>query len=260
MFEFEVPMLDGSKYRITKLLAKGSSNTKTAKSDKAGLGYITKSLSLAPAKASGFNLCTSASKGCIKGCLYTAGYAMVHPRRVQPARIAKARMLRLYPEDFRRQLEKELFNSLKTANRKGLRLAVRLNVVSDVRWESEMPGLLEKFPTIQFYDYTKHYQRMLRYLSKKLPANYHLTFSWSGTNELQSLDVLAKGGNVATAFHVKYYKSNYDPLPKMFKGFSVIDGDLTDFRFLDPQGGYVIGLRAKGKAKKDFDSGFVIKI
>ena len=35
-----------------------------------------------------------------------------------------------------------------------------------------------------------------------------------------------------------------------------LDGDLTDMRFLDPQGGYVVALYAKGKAKRD-TSGFV---
>jgi hypothetical protein len=37
----------------------------------------------------------------------------------------------------------------------------------------------------------------------------------------------------------------------------VIDGDLSDLRFLDPSGGVIVGLKAKGKAKKDL-SGFVL--
>jgi hypothetical protein len=38
-----------------------------------------------------------------------------------------------------------------------------------------------------------------------------------------------------------------------------IDGDITDMRFLDPQGGYVVALYAKGKAKRD-NSGFVVDV
>ncbi len=46
-------------------------------------------------------------------------------------------------------------------------------------------------------------------------------------------------------------------LPKIFKGMKVIDGDTTDMRFLDKTN-RVVGLKAKGKARKD-DSGFVIQ-
>jgi hypothetical protein len=260
MFSYDVPMLDGSVYTVKKLLAKGESNTKTLKSDKAGKGFITKSLSLAPAKSSGFNLCASASAACISGCLHTSGLANIFPRTIIPARIAKARFLRLNPSEFRKQLEKELLDSYRTASRNGLRLAVRLNVVSDVIWEREIPGLFETFPNVQFYDYTKHYKRMQRYLDWTLPINLQLTFSWSGRNEAECLDVLNKGGNVAVPFHVKYHGENRKPLPVEFKGFPVIDGDITDLRFLDKQGGQVVGLRVKGRAKKDFESGFVVAV
>lgn len=255
-FSFNVPMLDGSVYTVKRLLADGETNYKIAKSDNAGLGIITKSLSLAPAWASGFNLCTSASHACATDCLFTAGRAQIHPRTIQPARIAKSRFLRLNPITFREQLEKELQSSIKTATRKGLELAIRLNVLSDVMWEREFPGLIQRFNAIQFYDYTKHYKRMLRYLNSTLPANYHLTFSWSGKNESQCVDVLNKGGNVAIPFHIKRTK----PLPLTFLGYPVIDGDVTDLRFLDPQGGKIVGLRAKGKARKDFESGFVVNV
>lgn len=259
-FSHDVPMMDGGVYTVKSLLASGKSNAKTAKSDKASMGYVTKSLSLAPAKASGFNLCSSASAGCKAGCLYTSGMAMMVPRTIFPARIAKSRLLRLSPKIFRDQLTKELANSIKTAKRHSVNLAVRLNVYSDVMWEREMPGLIESFPDIQFYDYTKHYLRMMRYIGGKFPSNYHLTFSWSGVNENHCLSVLDNGGNVAVPFHVKYKGDNRKPLPLDFMGYPIIDGDITDLRFLDPQGGKIVGLRVKGKAKKDFDSGFVVAV
>jgi len=45
-------------------------------------------------------------------------------------------------------------------------------------------------------------------------------------------------------------------IPKTFMGFTVVDGDKDDLRFLDPQG-VVVALYAKGRAKQD-ESGFVI--
>ena len=44
---------------------------------------------------------------------------------------------------------------------------------------------------------------------------------------------------------------------KTYKGYSVVDGDLSDLRFLDPSGS-IVGLRAKGKARED--NNFTIKI
>jgi hypothetical protein len=67
-------------------------------------------------------------------------------------------------------------------------------------------------------------------------------------NEAQALEVLNQGGNVAVVFR--------DKLPKSYLGFQVVNGDKTDLRFLDPKGGVIVGLKAKGKAKKDV-SGFV---
>lgn len=254
-FTCPVPMLDGTLYTVKQLLGRPNSNTKIQKSNEKNTSIRSVSLSLAPATVSGFNLCTSSSAGCRNACLFTAGHAMVHPHTVQPARIAKSRMLRLYPDIFHQKLFEEIRANLKTANKKGQQLFVRLNTISDVMWEREFPQIFREFPTVQFYDYTKHYKRMLRRLNyEKFPANYHLTFSYSGTNLSECLDVLGKSGNVAVVFHVKYHKNKYDPLPERWHGHSVIDGDVTDLRPLDPQGGRAVGLRAKGKARNDTSS------
>jgi hypothetical protein len=45
-------------------------------------------------------------------------------------------------------------------------------------------------------------------------------------------------------------------LPETYLGRPVIDGDEHDLRFLDPSG-VVVGLRAKGKARKQ-RGGFVV--
>jgi hypothetical protein len=90
---------------------------------------------------------------------------------------------------------------------------------------------------------------MMRFLKGDFPANYHLTFSRSESNEVECREVLLAGGNVAVVFRAR-------PFPSRHLGFPVIDGDETDLRFLDPSG-VVVGLSAKGSAKND-ESGFVV--
>jgi hypothetical protein len=62
---------------------------------------------------------------------------------------------------------------------------------------------------------------------------------------------LAEGMNVATVFGIKKTL----PMPETYNGRPVFNGDESDLRFLDPKG-VIVGLYAKGKAKKD-TSGFV---
>jgi hypothetical protein len=47
-------------------------------------------------------------------------------------------------------------------------------------------------------------------------------------------------------------------MPDSFLGRKVIDGDENDLRFLDKKK-VVVGLKAKGKARKD-NSGFIVEI
>ena len=75
-----------------------------------------------------------------------------------------------------------------------------------------------------------------------------MTFSLNEINYNDSMDVLNNGGNVAIVFR--------NQLPKTYKGFNVVNGDLHDLRFLDPRNS-IVGLKAKGKAKTD-TSGFVL--
>ena len=84
-------------------------------------------------------------------------------------------------------------------------------------------------------------------MTERLPANYSLTFSRSETNGAALLR-LPSTANVAVVFHKR--------LPDTVAGRRVINGDATDLRFLDPQG-VIVGLLAKGKAKRD-TSGFVV--
>lgn len=215
-----------------------ANNTKIKKGEK--LGWKTLGLSLAPHTISGKNLCPHASEGCALACLNTAGMGVFS--NVQKARLEKTKYLLENRADFLAQLRKEIANAKKRIEK----LAIRLNVLSDLPWHNLIE--MEKTPDVSYYDYTPNPSRMIQYLKGELPSNYHLTFSRKENNQAHVELILAMGGNVAVVF---------DKLPKTYLGKEVIDGDETDLRFLDKKG-VVVGLKAKGKAKKD-TSGFVVR-
>jgi hypothetical protein len=226
------------------LLSKYGTNAKTVKSDKSG-EYLTAILYLAPADmVKGINLCPMAVlAGCKSGCLNTAGRGAFN--NVQSARIRKTLLYRDNPELFMSQLYDDLVKHESYCNKKGIAPVVRLNGTSDINFFK----LIKQFPNIQFYDYSKVYNR----LEKNAPSNYHITLSYSEANKKYSDKVVSYAtkhkANIAVVFRNK-------TLPKTFLGRKVINGDKDDLRFLDPKN-VVVGLYAKGKAKKD-NSGFVI--
>ena len=224
------------------LLTSPTYNAKLAKGIKKG--FKTYGLSLAPYNLSGKNLCPHASEGCALACLNTAGLGKMDS--VQKARIQKTKEFLNNREEFVSTLEKEINSKVKTAKKKLEKIAFRLNVLSDLPWYNIVD--MEKHSDVSFYDYTPNLKRMIQFLKGELPKNYHLTFSRKENNQAQCELVLAMGGNVAVVF---------DKLPQTYLGKPVIDGDETDLRFLDPKG-VIVGLKAKGKAKKD-TSGFVVK-
>lgn len=221
-----------------KLLSNGKTNAKIAKNPINS--YI---MHLSPYKENshGKNVCGHASNGCASACLNTAGRGAFS--NVRNARIKKTD----YLFDDMTSFLTTLSNELRKANNKPS--AVRLNGTSDLDFISLLQTKLgvdvfTEMPNLKFYDYTKNLKRALKYLG----TDYHLTFSRSETNDAECLEYLRAGGQVAVVF---------DKLPETWHGFKVIDGDDDDLRYLD-MGGAVIGLKAKGKAKKD-TSGFVIR-
>jgi len=235
----------------TTLLTSG--NQKILKGEK--LGYITKGIHLAPANLAGYEVCQWRSKGCTASCLNTAGRGQMNS--VQQSRIAKTKLFFEQKMDFFTKLSKEITSTIKSSIKKEMQAVFRLNLTSDISWESEINEdgvtIFEKFGKTQFYDYTKSFKRMSNFLGKpfikgeKFPSNYHLTFSRSENNDKKCEMVLLMGGNVAVVFR--------NQLPKTWKGFEVVNGDETDLRFLDKRG-VVVGLIEKGMAKKD-STGFV---
>ena len=231
---------------VKNLLSKGATNTKTAKND-----LETFILYMAPAdQVTGLNLCPFASDGCKASCLYSAGRGKFS--NVQASRINKSKFWGFDRANFYIQLANELLQIHDKAIKQGKEIAIRLNGTSDI----DHLYLLERYSGIDFldnfysnllfYDYTKNPNHISRYKNTR----YKITFSRSESNEIEAKKILKLGGNIAVVFAGE--------LPEFYLGYPVINGDLTDLRYFDPIN-VVVGLKAKGDAKKDF-SGFVVSL
>ena len=235
-------MIKNLPYKKSSKLLNIDNNAKTVKGQKKG--YKTAILYLAPSTQSGFQVCPMASEGCKKACLYTAGHGAFS--NVQQGRINKTRWFMQDRQSFLTQLKKEISNHIKNCDKKGYIPCVRLNGTSDISWENY--DIIQAFPNVQFYDYTKIYKRALKYVNGQYPSNYHITYSLNEDNKKEAFEILKLRGNISAVFR-KY-------LPKTYQGYKVINADDTDLRFTDDNN-IIAGLVAKGQAKKDY-SGFVL--
>jgi hypothetical protein len=227
-----------------------TANPKIMKSKKSG--YATYALHLAPERLSGVgNVCPKATDGCRAACLNTAGHGgMFRPgettNKVQEARIRKTKMFFKNRAVFMELLAMDIEKAIAQAARLEMTPIFRLNCTSDLSWEKyrvrDAANIFELFPNVQFYDYTKVLGRKVSDI-----ANYHLTFSRAESNDRDVVKAIKLGMNVAVVFH---------KLPEMYNDMTVFDGDNDDLRVLDPKG-VIVGLKAKGRAKKD-TSGFVV--
>jgi hypothetical protein len=238
------------------LLSDGDTNTKLRKN---GAGFITGGMSLSPEKSAGIgNTCPHASPGCAEACLDHQGLASVW-KTIGESRRAKTVLYYKDRERFLAILRGDIHRYLRRAERQNKRLAIRLNVFSDVAWENH--GIPQLFPEVQFYDYTKNPGRAVR--KNLILPNYHVTFSRSEVNENLALDALARGCNVSVVFADRKRpfvgnRSHLQRLPKTWRGFRVVDGDISDLRFEDPNGrlrGCVVGLRLKAHSYDERDKG-----
>lgn len=237
-------------YKQDKLLTV-SGDAKTVKGQKDG--FLTGILYLAPHKISGFQVCPKASEGCKMACLYTAGRGIY--TNTQNARINRTLWFFLDRASFMETLVEDIARIERKAKRKGMNPAIRLNGTSDLPWEKikvlrgekVYRNVMEAFPNVQFYDYTKILDRDA---ALAIP-NYHLTFSLSESNDTEAKEALNKGLNVAVVLNTRRTEAK----PKAWGGYPVIDGDITDARFTD-KSGMIVALHAKGKGRKD-SLGFV---
>jgi len=234
-------------FNVSKLLSDGSTNAKTSKNDiKTFILYI------APFNQNnkGINLCPKASAGCAAACLFSAGRGKFS--NVKQSRINKANLYVNDKETFLNLLGYEIQKEIYKAIKGNYKIAFRLNGTSDL----DFIGMLKSKnifdysltpSNVIFYDYTKILGKCMKYKNDK---KYILTFSRSESNENEFLKALEQNITTSVVF------GNYTP--KEYKGKTVIDGDKSDIVMLKNKG-YILGLKAKGDAKKD-KSNFVINL
>ena len=233
-------------------------NAKAAKA--AAFGYLNAIHYLAPHTVGGAgNLCGDASAGCIALCLgWFSGHAAIgESNNVRDSRIAKTRRFMHDRKAYLADMVRSIEGLQRKAAARKVRLCVRLNGSSDVPWESiklaDGRSIIDRFPDVQFVDYTKSAKRALRHARGELPRNYHLTFSRSEVNEKDAVAVLDAGGSIAVVSTL--------PVPATYLQAPAIDGDKHDLRHLDPRDsrGVVVWLSPKGAKAKADKSGFVVR-
>lgn len=204
----------------------------------------------APHNISGHNVCPE-SHNCSKYCLHGSGRNKLEllsspgGGAITKSRIKITKMFFEDKENFMRLLIHEITQAKKKAEVTKMKFAIRLNCTSDINLEEfELNGknILQLFPDTQFYDYTKVLKNTT--LTEKY-SNYDITFSYSGENWEDCEVLLKKGYRVAVVFE--------DVLPAEFRGYTVIDANEYDARFLDA-GGIICGLTYK-RVANDYISG-----
>lgn len=198
-------------------------------------GWETYCIYLAPSNMSGHNVCPN-DKWCKQFCLNGSGHNKadiiahgIEHSKINQARIKKAKLFFENRRLFMEIVVREIIRAQKHAQKNNMGFAVRINGTSDLNIESfiyQGVNLLQLFPEIQFYDYTK----CSGYLS--IPQrydNYDVTFSFDGHNWDKCNKYLQNNGKVAIVFMG-------NKLPKKFNGYDVIDANHDDMRFLNPNG------------------------
>jgi hypothetical protein len=227
-----------------------SSNEKT---DKPVKGYVLQIMQLAPATVANIKLadgtkldtCKDARGDCAQTCIFFSG------RGEMPA-VWQARVQRTHdlfmPDGTANpvavaKLHLEISKLHASAKRKRKRLALRLNGFSDLDFVELLGSdFFSTWKDVQFYDYTKHYHRWLRYLRGELPANYDLTFSISEKHTLEEILPIVQQKHARPARCATVSRTP----ETMIDGITYVDGDKHDATFTHPTG-TVLVLSAKGK-------------
>ena len=227
------------------------SNPKIQKSNKVFSNYLSAILHLHPIST---KICPYQDiAGCKEACLNTAGRGGIIKKgeTTNVIQEARKRKTKLYLEDrdtFMSYLIADITKFVRYCEKKDKLPCLRLNGTSDIQWETiKIDGqhIFDMFPDVQFYDYTKIPTRKVADIT-----NYHLTWSYSEANNKYAKYFDTIHYNIAVVFNGE--------MPIFYKGREVINGDESDIRFMDKPN-VVVGLKAKGKAKKDV-SGFVIHV
>lgn len=256
-----------------KLITVGNPKTRKGQAK----NWLTGIIHLSPSTISGRDVCEHATRGrdgCVWSCLNTSGHGGIGKFQTNTVQRARKARTDLWFEDrpyFYHVVLREIEALQRKADREGMRLAIRPNGTSDIL---ELGiTLADLKPDVQFYDYTK---RPFAHFSN--PSNYHLTFSWSGSNGADCVRILNQGDNVVGMVEVN---TDFDDIqfgethlgtvgsfatePSLFgvttvNSYPVFDADRHDLRFLDAtesgDWGKVGLLQPKGKGKLQSFPGF----
>ena len=255
-------------YKVATILQPGDNNSKISH----GTGYKAYTISLASSDSSGYNMCARAirrskieefldrgwdipeigqwanARGlsmCSHGCVtWEAGHG--RSDFVRDARINLTNWLRENPRSFGAYLRRGIDKAER--NKGDSEIACRPNVDSDERWEKRFPWMFDY--AWKWYDYTKLSDRLGR-------APYHLTYSYNdGTTYDDWKRVYDTGSNISVVFDALWnpWGNQFGYLPATWtdpngKVWRVIDGDKSDYRFLDDQD-VCVGLRLKADPER----------
>jgi hypothetical protein len=152
---------------------------------------------------------------------------------VRAGMIRKAKLLFEEPDWFFELLHKDLAKLQRYAERWDVYAFCRLNVASDLDWMQ----LMEMYPYINFYDYTKVRSRIDMYAAGDVPENYSITASWNERMAMADMKRwLKRGVNGAVVWDTPYngahphltreLPTSWDRLPKV----ECFNADLHDIR------------------------------
>lgn len=191
------------------------------------------------------NFCAGSNAECRNSCLVYTGQneSTIYNMRIKEG---KSAALMADPVAFGRLLY-ENCKLWGASTRNAPTSFVRLNVYSDIPWELVFPGMFAALPTVNWYDYTKvpwrpelceqvqadRPGRAVRVYP--FPKNYDLTFSASGSNDVDCRDELSNGRRIAVVFETDRHvvPQWWDP-PFWPYELPVVNGDQSDLRPFDP--------------------------
>ena len=197
-------------------------------------------LNLLPADASGdWNTCRYATAGCRSACLATSGQAGMERRagrdRIFRARRAKLAFLGSSPVEFLALLAHEIDRiPVDVWAAAGWTVSLRLNVLSDIPWETIAPWLVARAAArgIALYDYTAW--------PSARRSRSSVVYLVDSVKETHTDTQIRRMARPVVVFDVPRGRA----LPATYLGRRVIDADTSDARFLDAEG-TVRGLRYK---------------
>jgi hypothetical protein len=242
--------------KLTGLTYFGKVNNSTKHEKAYKYNELVYTIYLAPAKSSGYEVCPGRTKECTAACLSQSGRNIMDKGReiINTSRIKKTKLFFEEREFTVNWIIKEIELAKNKAKKNGYRFSVRLNNTSDISPEdfyiiknNLKINLLQYFPDVQFYDYTKIVERVQ--LTMKY-HNYDLTFSYNGYNMATCKEMLNQNIRVAMVFL---------KVPNVYMDRPVIDGDKYDMRYLDDKNS-IVGLKYKRvRTKLNYNNNFVIR-